>query len=199
MSHCLCDVVCAYSAFRFSHKNAAANPETQVWHKLAVDLSKLIVARDSAQVMLSFLDKEVTPTLGAEARIRLWTPCILEAGNKSYSHCVAFLERYQAVFQALSDRPKDSGVSSSAASVTELFIIHSVAEYWQHCHQHFIVTIDKMFSLHIIGIHSLIQWCFQKPNAYFRFAVMQLLAVSAAQARSTHRCTHICFWLSVPV
>jgi hypothetical protein len=106
-------------------------------------------------------------------RLRLFTPCVLESGNKSYSHVIALLERYKSVFTSLCQTtvkklpPKADAAADASDEFVPLtpfecqrLILHSLSEYWQHSIQHIIVIIEQMFNVGILSIQSIIAWTF---------------------------------------
>jgi hypothetical protein len=111
----------------------------------------------------------VTPVLGNEARVRLFTPCLLECGNKSYSHTISLLERYKVVFQTLCETTLKRRAPGEAADKPEVpmpafdvqrLILHSLSEYWQHSIQHIIVLLEQFYVFGCISIQAVIGWSF---------------------------------------
>lgn len=164
-----------HAAFRFSSKNiesAQGDLNIQMYYQLSLELGKILAGKAAPNAVIGWLDASVTGALGAEARLRLFTPCLLEAGNKSYSHMIALLDRYKSVFQILcsttikkrpinaqTGEPEGPEVLLSPFDCQRL-ILHSLSEYWQHSQQHLIVLTDQFFSHGIISMQSVIAWVF---------------------------------------
>ena len=103
--------------------------------------------------------------------LRLFTPCLLESGNKSYSHMIALLDRYKTVFQVMSSTTFKKRAAGAAGEPEEpptllspfdcqRLILHSLSEYWQHSSQHLIVLTDQMYTHGIISMQSVVAWVF---------------------------------------
>jgi hypothetical protein len=103
--------------------------------------------------------------------LRLFTPCLLECGNKSYSHIIALLDRYKGVFQALCTTTVKKKTAAAEGAAEEppqplsafdcqRLIVHSLSEYWQHSAQHLIVLSEQLYLHSIVSMPSLIAWCF---------------------------------------
>ncbi len=122
--------------------------------------------------LLRFLDAEVTTKLGASeavhGRLRLLFPVLLEAGQKSYSHVMSLVERYKEVIKAL--------VAVDPIEAHSI-IISSVAEYWQHSHQHIIVLLDKLTTYGLIPGAAVVSWIFANRNRFYQYVTRYTLHV----------------------
>jgi len=159
-------------AFRFSAKNverAMGDLNMQQYYQFSIDLTKIILGKSTAPAVIAWLDTEVAPILGSEARLRLFTPCLLECGNKSYSHAVALFDRYKSVFQTLctnttrkkgNEDTTDAAPESLSAFDCQRIILHSLSEYWQHSHQHVVVLASQMYHFNIVSMESIAAWVF---------------------------------------
>jgi nuclear cap-binding protein subunit 1 len=92
-------------AYRFSERN---NPYTEAERQglerdkrayvdTAARLLHVIRERREPGTVMIWLDHNVTPVLGADARLKLFVPCFLEAGSKSFAHTNSLLDRYKTV------------------------------------------------------------------------------------------------------
>lgn len=127
--------------------------------------------QDTLSTYLFSFSLSLCPHTALSSRsIRLFTPCILECGNKSYSHLIALLDRYKTVFQTLctTTTKRKPGQPSDDPSVdtpvpsfdVQRLILHSLSEYWQHSVQHIIVLLDHFFTSGVISIQAVIGWVF---------------------------------------
>lgn len=156
-------------AFRFAEKNIPQLPGGDIWHTYSTKLIDLVKQHSKAHEVLQWLVDNVSPALGVKASLRLLLPCLLELGNKSFSHIFTLLDQYNDILHSLSESDEYS----------KQVVIHLVAEYWQHSVQNISVIINKLLILQLTDCDSIIAWVWSGlPNQLYDSRLWQILIQS---------------------
>ena len=75
--------------------------------------------------------------------------------KQSYSHFVVYLVKYQDVIRNLA---KDLE--------SQMILVHSVCDYWQHSQQRIIVILDKLVTFGIVEPKTIVTWLFENSDIF---------------------------------
>ena len=108
--------------------------------------------KTSAEELVAYLDSSLSASSSLSSSLssplQLLLPCLLHAGHKSYSHLFALFDRYApAIAHFIPLSP-----------LSPLHIVRSVAEYWQHSHQHVLVVLDRVMERGWVRPAVVVEW-----------------------------------------
>lgn len=108
-------------------------------------------------------------------KLRVFLPCLLEAGHKSYTHISVFLNKYEDVLQKLTRNDKQNRARADNKSMcadvqvceSERIIAASIAEYWRLSPMRVRVLMDLFHREGVLSAAAIVQFVFhQCSNAH---------------------------------
>ena len=130
---------------------AAGTDDTSLPAVAAAVLSKLREKAGNEEIV-NFLSSSLGSSASLSSPAQLLFPCILHAGNKSYSHLFALFDRY-------------SGLIAHYLPASALQLVHSISEYWQHSHQHVLVILDAVLQRGWVRHAAVLHWLLEGGGA----------------------------------
>jgi len=138
----------------FAYDKAVASAQDADYVKFAPAAVEKLRDRVNGTMLLEWLDSQVAPVVGAQGRLKLLWPCMLNNSAKSFSHVIALLDRYRELLRTLA---ADSGAAQA-------ILVQGISDFWRNSPLHMVVIVDKMVTSHTLSAGPVVTWIFTQTQ-----------------------------------